>query len=137
MTGESRAGAYKVAGFNPATFGQIDIKNPLSAGGLGAWELGLRFSAINLNNGPISGTSFANLLAAAQGNALASALAANSGVLGGREQNLTVGLNWYPERRVRVMANWTRVMQLTAPWDRAYLNNAHPNTFLMRTQVDW
>ncbi len=137
LTGESRAGAYKAAGLNPATFGQIDIKNPLSAGGAGAWELGVRFSAINLNNGPISGTSFANLLAAAQGNASASALVANSGVLGGREQNLTVGLNWYPEPGVRVMANWTRVMQLTAPWDRAYLNNAHPNTFLMRTQVDW
>lgn len=137
LTGESRASAYKVAGLNPATFGQIDIKHPLSAGGLGAWELGLRYSAINLNNGPISGSSFPNLLAAAQGNAVASTLVANSGVVGGREEDLTVGLNWYPDPGIRVMANWTRVMRLSAPWDRAYLNNAHPNTFLMRTQVDW
>ncbi len=133
LTGESRAASYKVAGLTPATFGQTNIKNPLSAGGAGAWEFCLRFSAINLNNGPLSGVAFANLLAAAQG----SALVANSGVVGGREENLTVGLNWYPEPGFRVMANWTRVMQLTAPWDRAYLNNAHPNTFLMRTQVDW
>jgi phosphate-selective porin OprO/OprP len=54
LTGESRAGAYKVAGLNPSTFGQIDIKNPLSAGGAGAWELGVRFSAVNLNKALIA-----------------------------------------------------------------------------------
>jgi len=137
LTDESRAASYQVTSLNPATFGQIDIKNPLSAGGAGAWELGVRFSSINLNNGPVSGTSFSNLLAAAQGAALASAIIGNSGVLGGSEENLTLCLNWYPDPGFRVMANWTRVMHLTAPWDRPYLNNAHPNTLLMRTQVDW
>jgi phosphate-selective porin OprO/OprP len=33
------------------------------------------------------------------------------------------------------MADWTRVMTPSAPWDRAYLNGAHPNTFVLRTQV--
>ena len=137
LTGESRAAAYQLSGFNPATFGQIDIKNRLSAGGIGAWELAARFSAINLNNGPYSGATFTNLLVAAQGNQAASAFVANSSVLGGREQDMTLGLNWYPDPGFRVMANWTRVMRLTSPWDRAYLNNAHPNTFLMRVQADW
>ena len=36
LTGESRAAAYQLSGLNPATFGQIDIKNRLSAGGIGA-----------------------------------------------------------------------------------------------------
>ena len=137
LTGESRAKAYQVNGLNPATFGPIDIKNRLSAGGFGAWELAARFSAINLNNGPYAGAAFSNLLVTTQGNSAANMLVANSGVLGGREENMTLGVNWYPDPGVRVMANWTRVMHLTAPWDRAYLNNARPNTLLMRVQADW
>jgi phosphate-selective porin OprO/OprP len=137
LTGESRAAAYQLSGFNPATFGQIDIRNRLSAGGLGAWELTARLSAINLNNGPYAGSYFSNLIAAAQGNQVMSAFVANSNVLGGREEDMTLGLNWYPDPGFRVMANWVRVMHLTAPWDRAYLNNAHPNTLLMRVQADW
>ena len=62
---------------------------------------------------------------------------ANSSVLGGREEDMTLGMNWYPEVGFRVMANWTRAMLVDAPWNRAYLNGAHPNTFLVRTQVDW
>ncbi|MFY9629064.1 MAG: porin [Methylocystis sp.] len=137
LTGESRAAAYQVDGLNPATFRQIGIKHPLSAGGVGAWELAARFSAANLDSGPYSGSYYSNLLAAAQGNAPASALVANSGVVGGREEDITMGLNWYPDQGFRVMANWTRVMHLSAPWDRPYLNGAHPNTFLIRTQVNW
>jgi phosphate-selective porin OprO/OprP len=50
---------------------------------------------------------------------------------------MTAGLNWYPEKGFRLMADWTRVVQLSAPWDRAYLNGAHPNIFIMRAQVNW
>jgi len=35
------------------------------------------------------------------------------------------------------MANWTRVMALSAPSSAVYYNGAHPNTFLVRTQIDW
>ena len=137
LTGESRAKAYRVDGLNPATFGPIDIKNRLSVGGIGAWELAARLSEINLNNGPFAGAAFSNLLVATQASPIPNALVANSGVLGGREENTTLGVNWYPDPGIRVMANWTRVMHLTAPWDRPYLNNAHPNTLLMRVQADW
>jgi len=136
LTGESRAAAYKVNALNPANFGQIKILNPLSKGGLGAWELGLRFSALNLNNGPYTGTNFVNLIALAPNQATRTYVA-NSSVLGGREEDMTLGMNWYPEVGFRVMANWTRSMLVSAPWNRAYLNGAHPNTFLVRTQVDW
>jgi len=136
LTGESRADAYQVKNLNPASFGQIKIQRPLSSGGVGAWEFAARFDALNLNNGPYSGTNFANYIGLAP-NAATRAYVANTSVVGGREEDMTLGLNWYPETGIRVMANWTRVMQLAAPWDRAYLNNAHPNTFLMRTQIDW
>ncbi|MCI0598190.1 MAG: OprO/OprP family phosphate-selective porin, partial [Beijerinckiaceae bacterium] len=110
LTGESRAEAYKVDSLNPATFGQIKILDPLSKGGIGAWELAARFSELNLNSG---------------------------GILGGREQNVTVGLNWYPDRGIRFMLNYINVVGLSAPFNRPYLNGANPSIFLMRAQVDW
>lgn len=110
LTGESRAEAYRVDDLNPATFGQIKILNPLSAGGIGAWELAARFSELNLNDG---------------------------GIQGGREENVTVGLNWYPDPGFRFMWNWIKVTHLSAPFDRPYLNGANPNIFLMRAQVNW
>ena len=136
LTGESRAAAYRIKALNPANFGQIRILNPLSQGGYGAWELALRYSELNLNNGPYQGTYFNNLIALAPSAAMRNYVA-NASVLGGREENITAGLNWYPEAGFRVMANWTRVLELSAPWNRAYLNNAHPSTFVLRAQVNW
>jgi phosphate-selective porin OprO and OprP len=136
LTGESRASAYRVKALNPANFGQIKILDPLSKGGFGAWEAAFRFSEVNLNNGPYQGTYFNNLIVLAPTAAMRSYVG-NASVLGGREENITAGLNWYPETGFRMMLNWTRVMALSAPWNRAYLNNAHPNTVVLRAQVNW
>jgi phosphate-selective porin OprO/OprP len=113
LTGESRAASYR--GYDkdwntPGTFHDVAIKNPVGKGGYGAWEFAARFSELNLNN---------------------------SGLLGGREENLTLALNWYPVRGVRFQANWTRAMTLVGPADRAYLTGQHPNTFIARAQVFW
>ena len=125
LTGESRAEAYKTypKEFNtPANFGQIKILNPVSAGGWGAWELAARVSQINLNDG---------------GFLFLQPLGTPSNIQGGRESNFTLGLNWYPVRGIRFMANWVNVFQYSANFNRPDLNGINPNLFVLRAQVDW
>jgi phosphate-selective porin OprO and OprP len=137
LTGETKAAAYQVDNnSNGGGFGQIQIKRPISAGGWGAWALTARLSEVNLDNGPYQGSEYVNLIALAPKTGQKVGVF-NSSVLGGREEDVTVGLNWYAQPGIRVLANWTRVMALSAPYSAPYLNGAHPNTFLIRTQVDW
>jgi phosphate-selective porin OprO and OprP len=125
LTGESRAEAYKSypEDFNqPATFGQIKILNPVRAGGWGAWELAARFSSINLNDGSVG---------------FPQPVGARPNIQGGRQTDFTLGLNWYPDKGIRFMANWVHVLQLAAPFNRPDIDGIHPNLFEVRAQVDW
>jgi phosphate-selective porin OprO/OprP len=125
LTGESRAASYKQYGKDPerpGTFGQTKILNPVSAGGLGAWELAARFSAINLNDGSVL---------------FAQPLGARPNIQGGRQTDFTLGLNWYPDVGIRFMANWVNVLQYSANYNRPDLNGIHPQLFVMRAQVNW
>ena len=120
LTGELRAASYR--GYDkdwntPGTFHDVAIKNPLSKGGFGAWEFAARFSELNLQNGGVTGFPATS-------------------TLGGREENLTLALNWYPDRGIRFQANWTRAMQLVGPANN-YLTGQHPNAFIARAQVFW
>ncbi|MEN8180811.1 MAG: porin [Pseudomonadota bacterium] len=79
------AGAYMLTGEShpykakSGKFGQVRPDNPVSAGGWGAWEVALRYSAIDLNDGD---------------------------ELGGRMEDFTVGLNWYPENNLKAQLNY-------------------------------
>jgi phosphate-selective porin OprO/OprP len=101
MTGESRN--YK------ADKGIFDILVPqkpfsLTTGGLGAWELAVRYSEIDLND---------------------------DGVSGGRERDVTAGLNWYPNPYIRFMANYIHVLEFDGgPHDEENLD-----IFQVRAQV--
>jgi len=144
ITGEERAEAYTVKDKNGASFEQVKIKSPLSAGGPGAWGLAARYSAVNLDSGPYHGSNLYNLLYATTfitPNAAARAIIANAGVVGGRQQNATIGVNWYPDNGIHLQANWTRVLNVSAPLNgnpaQAYSSGAHPNLFEVRAQVYW
>jgi phosphate-selective porin OprO and OprP len=147
LTGESRSQSYNVASKDGANFDQIKILHPFSEGGMGAWEIGARLSSVNLNSGPISGQSYVNAMNAAAlagsipgaspNNANIVRAVANAGIVGGRQNDFTLGVNWYPDKGIRFMANWVRVVNLSAPFDRPWEQGAHPNLFVMRAQVNW
>jgi phosphate-selective porin OprO and OprP len=131
LTGESRAEQYRSyeefnAPGNP-NVAQIKILNPWSAGGWGAWELAARVSEINLNDG---GTLFFQPLGIG-------GLGVSQNIQGGRQTDFTLGLNWYPDKGIRFMANWVNVFQYSANYNRPDLNGIHPQLFVMRAQVDW
>lgn len=80
LTGESRP--YK---FEEGIFDSVRPNHPVGKGGIGAWELALRFSHLDLSDDAVDG---------------------------GETQNLTVGLNWYPISNVRFMADYVRVLDV-------------------------
>ncbi|MGJ0426713.1 porin [Methylocystis sp.] len=156
ITGEEKAQSYDLKDKNGVTFGQLKIKEPFSKGGWGAWGLVGRWSVLNLNNGPYQGASlYNNLLVANNGFGLFGALPgtpaqianatllqnafANSGVYGGYQQNVTAGINWYPDNGVAFQFNATRVMSLKSPlnWNpqSSYEGGSHPTFLEMRAKV--
>ncbi|QGM99338.1 OprO/OprP family phosphate-selective porin [Methylocystis parvus] len=155
LTGEERAQAYSTSDKAGANFFEPKIKNPLSAGGYGAFSLIGRYSSVNLNSGPYSGTGLANMLAvsnptyAPAGNFLYQSIL-NAGVAGGRQENVTTGFNWYPDKGVHLQFNWTHVLHVSAPLNDYnivgapmpgrqgfYYNGAHPDLFEARAQIYW
>ncbi|TLG79258.1 porin [Methylocystis sp. B8] len=166
ITGEERAEAYSVKDKNGASFEQVKILNPLSKGGYGAVSLAARYSSINLNSGRWSGSGLFNMLGFTTilaPNTLNSALVANqAGIAGGRQENTTLGLNWYPDNGFHFQANWTHVLHWSAPLGATsaaafatssvfagvippglvalqgrYQSSAHPDLFEVRAQVYW
>jgi phosphate-selective porin OprO and OprP len=82
LTGEHRK--YKRGAFTRVS----PRKNFLEGRGLGAWEMALRFSTIDLNDG---------------------------GIAGGKEKDVTAGLNWYLNPHTRVMFNYVHADITGAP----------------------
>jgi phosphate-selective porin OprO and OprP len=90
--------SYSIGGrrkYAPATGGYTGVvpDHPfsLSKGGMGAFELAARFSALDLNDHlPAQGAPFAS----------------TGGVQGGDQKAYTLGVNWYASTNVRVMFNW-------------------------------
>ncbi len=71
--------------FSPAkgVLGGLVPAHPVSAGGRGAWEIAARYSALDLNDAALRG---------------------------GSERNVTLGVNWYPERPLKIMLDAIRVL---------------------------
>ena len=102
ITGESRT--YKASS---GTFDRVKPKSIVGKGGKGAWELGARYSSLDLND---------------------------SGINGGEEEDLTIGLNWYATPTVRFMANYIKVLDLKDP---TTTDDSEPDVFQLRAQIDF
>lgn len=99
LSGESRN--YKAS---TGIFSRVKPKSIVGKGGYGAWELGIRYSALNLNDGTIKG---------------------------GREDNITLGLNWYATTNIRFMANYIFANS------KRYGQENDLEIFQLRSQIDF
>ena len=112
LTGESRNYNDKIGIFDRIK----PAKNFSSSGsGFGAWELLTGYDYLDLNSGIIHG---------------------------GKADTGKVGLNWYPNSRMRVMANFIHVLNLNTAGVASSLqghafNGTHPDIFEIRTQLDF
>ncbi|PCI78932.1 MAG: hypothetical protein COB20_05845 [SAR86 cluster bacterium] len=108
ITGESRASRYRIdAGEFKSIRPNSDFN--LSNGTWGAWELSARYAQINLNDGNI---------------------------VGGEEDALSVGLNWIPTRNLRILADWTRILD-TDESNPIRMFAPDMNVFTLRTQWNY
>ncbi len=78
LTGESR-------NYKNGKFGGITPKANVGEGGIGAWELALRYSTLDLNDADIDG---------------------------GEADAMTLGLNWFPTPTLRFSANYVNVLDV-------------------------
>lgn len=78
FTGESR-------NYNKGAFGSITPKASVGDGGIGAWELALRYSTLDLTD---------------------------KDVIGGEADSVTVGLNWFATPTLRFSANYVDVLNI-------------------------
>ena len=122
LTGELRAASYRTDYRRPGTFDQIKILRPLSADGTGAWELAARISELNLNSGGFLVRQPAGI---------------PSNIQGGRQTDMTIGLNWYPDTGIRFMANWIRRSSWQHPTTSLSITGFTRDIFYMRPQVYW
>jgi phosphate-selective porin OprO/OprP len=111
LTGESHP--YNAAA---AAYGGIKPARPfdLNGGGWGAWEIAARYSTMDLNN--LIGTT--------------------TGVAGGRQNVITVGLNWYANNNVRLMFDYLHgdISKQVSPTNFGDAGSKF-DAFAMRTQV--
>ena len=116
LTGESRPYQLNDQPYS-GDFGRVQPKRSLTDGGIGAWEIAARYSALNLTD---------------------------NGVRGGGEKDITLGLNWYATSNVRFMLNYIKVntdndANSTGPLlpGQTTRGNDDPSIVQARAQVDF
>lgn len=116
LTGEHRT--YEG---NKGEFGRIDVKKPVLKGGWGAWQVAYRYDVLDLSD----------VITLTGGGML--------GILGGEQKTHIFGVNWYWNKYMRMMLNYSR-----SKVANAFLVGANGadgmntiDTFGIRTQVDW
>ncbi|MCS3904635.1 phosphate-selective porin OprO/OprP [Methylohalomonas lacus] len=87
-------------------FKSVRPNSIVGKGGIGAWQVGARFSNVDLNDGAING---------------------------GEADNMTLGLNWFPNANLRFSANYIRVLDT----DGGPVAGDEPDIFTVRGQVEF
>jgi phosphate-selective porin OprO/OprP len=107
LTGESRP--YSTS---EASFGRMTPKRPfsLNGGGWGAWEVGLRYSYLDLNDETIQG---------------------------GEQRNITAGLNWYLNQTALFRFNYVYAHVEDSNAGSEYLSDGNTRIYQMRFQLDF
>lgn len=101
LTGESRP-------YENGVFGRVKPSAAVGRGGIGAWEVALRYSSADLSDGSVSG---------------------------GEQQNLTLGLNWYATPSIKFQGNYVRVLDIDRP--ASPFDGEEVDTFALRAQIDF
>jgi phosphate-selective porin OprO/OprP len=91
--------------YGSGDFEKVRVNSPLMEGGWGAFEIAARASTVDLTDGDI---------------------------LGGRETNLSAGLNWYLNDQLRVMTNLIKVLDVDRPGSE--FDGTDPLIFSLRLQ---
>lgn len=98
LTGETR-------GYKDNIWGRTKVLNPLSKGGLGAWQIAARFDYLDLNSDALQAARLNNF---GTGVATSATDAVRLG-RGGTQSGMILGLNWYPTDYARIMLNYIRI----------------------------
>ena len=108
LTGESYANRYRL---DEGEFKNIRPSRAFSArdGGWGGWEVGARLASIDLNDGDF---------------------------VGGSEEVASLTLNWYLNRNMRIMADWSRILDTDASNSTRMLAK-DMDIFTLRTQWNY
>lgn len=85
----------------------------------GMWQVGLRYDHVDLNDGSFTAPSTV------------------SGVLGGKESNWTVGVNWYLRSNFKLAANYVMVSSERFNSGSKLFIQDDPNVFEIRAQLYW
>lgn len=101
LTGESRAAAYKKS---TGVVRAIKPLKPLGDGGWGAWEFVARYGHIDLSS---------------------------QEVIGGQQDDFTLGVNWYPNDNLRFSLNYVHVVDVEGGAN----DGDEPDAYIMRAQV--
>lgn len=103
LTGES-----KNIDIGKGQYGGIKPNGIVGKGGVGAWELALRYESSDYND---------------------------EDIIGGEMDLLTVGVNWYVNNTMRFMANYVTTLDYNEPGSGD--DNDEPSAFMVRSQIHW
>lgn len=106
LTGETRG--YKRG---DGTWARTKVLNPVSKGGMGAFQLAARYEYVDLNDDALIGGAINNF---ANGTTSLAALNSRLG-RGGTQSSYLLGLNWYPSDYVRLMVNYGHLQVTGGP----------------------